>query len=79
MPDDHFPLDFFNLDDSRLILSLLYVKLNLVKMGFSSAFLKTQLRRNEVESFVLKQLDYVARVVVNALSAERRCRSPSVL
>ena len=43
------PLDFFNLFDSRLILTLLYDSLNLVINAFSSRLLGTWFRRPKVE------------------------------
>jgi len=43
-------LDFFNLFDSRLILTLLYDSLDLVVNVFSSGLLGTWFRRKEVES-----------------------------
>jgi len=42
-------LHFFNLFDSRLILTLLHDSLNLVINAFSSGLLGAWLRRNEVE------------------------------
>ena len=52
--------DFFNLFDSRLILTLLYDSLNLVINAFSSGLLGAWFRRKEVER-ALQQLDCVAR------------------
>jgi len=43
-------LDFFNLSDSRLILTLPYDSLNLVINAFSSGLLGAWYRRKEVES-----------------------------
>jgi len=43
-------LDFFNLFDSRLILTLLYDSLNLVINAFSSGLLGAWFRRKEVQS-----------------------------
>ena len=49
-PEFHQLLDFLNLFDSRLILTLLYDSLNLVSNAFSSGLLGAWFRRKEVES-----------------------------
>jgi len=50
LPEFNQLLDFFNLFDSQLILTLLYDSLNLVINAFSSGLLGGMVRINEVKS-----------------------------
>ena len=50
LPEFNELLDFFNLFDSRVTLTLLYDSLNLVINAFSSVLLEAWFRRKEVES-----------------------------
>jgi len=50
LPEFNQLLDFFNVFDSRLILTLLYDSINLVISALSSGLLGAWFRINEVES-----------------------------
>jgi len=50
LPEFNHPLDFFNLFDARIILTLLYDYLNLVINALSSGLLGAWFRINEVKS-----------------------------
>jgi len=50
LPEFNELLDFFNLFDSRVTLTLLYDSLNLVINAFSSVLLEAWFRRKQVES-----------------------------